>query len=254
MSVVSVEQNVDRVNGTTRLTAMERVYGEIRAQIISGAFPVGSRITEEMLAERLSVSRTPVRGALQRLASEGFIDMASHVGAVVKAWSPEEARQIYEVRARLEGMGARLAARNADKSEIARLSDMARAIAEEGVTGEGGRRRSELNRQFHLQILELSGNSHLYRTAANLMHVGLLVQAYASFKARDAQRSDFDHFDLIAAIESRDADWAEAVMHAHIMAASNIFVAAERADEARNARSMNGKSRRQRTGNGLGAD
>ncbi|MCC5977383.1 MAG: GntR family transcriptional regulator [Salinarimonas sp.] len=222
---------MDRTNGNARLTAMERVYGEIRSAIISGNFPVGSRITEEMLAERLSVSRTPVRAALQRLASEGFIDMASHIGAVVKVWSPEEARQIYEVRARLEGMGARLAARNAQKADIARLSRIAAAIAEEGVTGEGGTRRSERNRDFHLLVLELSGNSHLHRTAANLMHVGLLVQAYASFNARDAQRSDFDHFDLVAAIESRDADWAEAVMHAHIMAASNIFVAAERAGD-----------------------
>ncbi len=212
-----------------RLTAMERVYDEIRSAIISGAFPVGSRITEEMLAERLSVSRTPVRAALQRLASDGFIDMASHIGAVVKAWSPEEARQIYEVRARLEAMGARLAARNAGKADTMRLSRMAEAIAREGVTGEGGTRRSERNRAFHLLILELSGNSHLYRTAANLMHVGFLVQAYASFGDRDAQRSDFDHFDLVTAIGSRDADWAEAVMHAHIMAASNVFVTAEQA-------------------------
>jgi DNA-binding GntR family transcriptional regulator len=252
MTVVSTEKSVDRSNGNTRLTAMERVCDEIRSAIISGAFPVGSRITEEMLAERLSVSRTPVRAALQRLASEGFIDMASHIGAVVKAWSPEEARQIYEVRARLEGMGARLAARNADNSDIARLSEIATAIAAEGVIGEGGRRRSELNRQFHLMILELSGNSHLYRTAANLMHVGFLVQAYASFTARDAQRSDFDHFDLVAAIESRDADWAEAVMHAHIMAASNIFIAAERAGEAGIAEVQNGKGRARKRRAGAG--
>lgn len=219
------------MNGNTRPTAMERVYGEIRSAIISGDFPVGSRITEEMLAERLSVSRTPVRAALQRLASEGFIDMASHVGAVVKAWTPEEARQIYEVRARLEAMGARLAARNAAKTEVAWLSRIADAIAAEDVTGEGGTRRSERNQEFHLLILELSGNSHLLRTAANLMHIGFLVQAYASFGARDAQRSDFDHFDLVAAIGSRDADWAESIMHSHIMAASNIFVAAGRGIE-----------------------
>ncbi len=219
------------MNGNTRPTAMERVYGEIRSAIISGAFPVGSRITEEMLAERLSVSRTPVRAALQRLASDGFIEMASHVGAMVKVWSPEEARQIYEVRARLEAMGARLAARNAAKSEIDRLSRIAEAIAAEDVTGDDGTRRSERNQEFHLLILELSGNTHLYRTGANLLHVGFLVQAYASFGARDAQRSDFDHFDLVAAIGSRDADWAESIMHSHIMAASNIFVAAERAGE-----------------------
>jgi DNA-binding GntR family transcriptional regulator len=235
MMIVYPEERLERTNGSARLTAMERVYVEIRSAIITGAFPVGSRITEEMLADRLSVSRTPVRAALQRLASEGFIDITTHVGAVVKAWSPQEARQIYEVRARLEAMGARLAARNADKGAIRRLSDIATAIAEESVTGEGGTRRSERNREFHLLVMELSGNHHLYRTTANLMHVGLLVQAYATFGARDTQRSDFDHFDLISAIESRDADWAEAVMHAHIISASNVFVASGRASAERTA-------------------
>ena len=224
---------MDRVSGNGRPTAMERVYGEIRSAIISGVFPFGARITEEMLAERLAVSRTPVRAALQRLASEGFIDMASHVGAVIKVWSPDEVRQIYEVRARLEGMGARLPARHANRDAVRQLSQMATAISRESVTGESGRRRSELNRSFHLRILELSGNGHLYRTAANLLHLGLLVQAYASFDARAAQRSDLDHFDLISAIESRDGDWAEAVAHAHIMAASSVFSALERQD-ARN--------------------
>lgn len=214
-----------RSDTAVRQTALERVYADIRSAIVSGEFAVGSRITEEMLADRFAVSRTPVRAALQRLASDGFIEIAPHVGALVKEWSPEETRQIFEVRARLEGMGARLAARLAAPSDVQALRTLAEDIAVESVLGEAGRRRSELNRSFHLRILALSGNSHLLRTAGNLMNMGLLVRSYARFTERDAQRSNLDHFDLVAAIESRDADWAEAIMHAHIMAASNVFIA-----------------------------
>ena len=213
-----------RRTGQTRPTAVDRVYADIRSGIIAGDFGVGTRITEEMLADRLDVSRTPVRAALQRLASDGFVDIASHVGAVVKEWSPEEARQIFEVRARLEGMGARLAAQAAGPADIDRLQALADAIAAESVSGEAGRRRSEINRSFHLQILEIGGNRHLYRTAENLMSMGFLVRSYASFSPRDAQRSNLDHFDMVSAIATRDADWAEAIMNAHIMAASNTLL------------------------------
>ena len=215
-----------RRKAQSRPTAVDRVYDEIRSAIIAGNFAVGTRITEEMLAERLDVSRTPVRAALQRLASDGFVDIASHVGAVVKEWSAEEARQIFEVRARLEGMGARLAAQAAGPADVERLQRLADAIASESVLGEAGGRRSEINRCFHLEILEIGGNRHLYRTAENLMSTGFLVRSYASFSPRDAQRSDLDHFDLVTAIGTRDADWAEAIMNSHIMAASNTLLAA----------------------------
>jgi len=63
---------------------VDRVYEDVRADIIRGQHPPGSRLTEEMLAERYEVSRTPVRAALHKLASDGFVDMIPRIGALIK--------------------------------------------------------------------------------------------------------------------------------------------------------------------------
>ncbi|WP_108661592.1 GntR family transcriptional regulator [Acuticoccus kandeliae] len=208
-----------------RLTATDRVHEALRNAIARGEIGVGDRLVEEGIAERFGVSRTPVREALRRLSAEGFIDFTPHAGAVVNGWSREDAREIFEVRAELEAMGARLAAERARPAEIDRLARICDEM-EAAARGDGVMRLSELNLALHHGILAASGHRRLEALAANLIEVGFLVRSYGTFSAEDIARSLSDHRQLIEAFRLGDARWAEATMRSHVLAAARIMSAA----------------------------
>lgn len=205
-------------------TASSRVYETLRDDISGGVYSVGDRLTEGALAEALEVSRTPVREALRRLASEGFVTLSPHAGALVKGWSSQDARDVFETRAIIEAEAAGRAARAATVQDIQILDDLARRM--EGAAGEPLRDvhgYSEMNRDFHGHILRMSGNRRIEDIALNLMDLGFLVQSYRLFEQEDVNRSLSDHRQLVTAIREGEADWAAAVMRAHILAAARVF-------------------------------
>ncbi|NQV93900.1 MAG: GntR family transcriptional regulator, partial [Sphingomonadales bacterium] len=93
-------------------------YEKIKSAIMSGEVKAGDRIKEELFAEQIGVSRTPIRHALQKLAAQGFIDMLHHQGARVADWSPRDLEDITAMRALLEGFGAGIAARKVTREHI----------------------------------------------------------------------------------------------------------------------------------------
>lgn len=201
----------------------DRVYAVLRESILKGDYADAARLTEEVLAERFGVSRTPVRAALQRLASDGLIEMVPHSGAHVRRRSLREVSEIFEVRALLESAGATLAASlrtEAHVEALTRICDEMEARAQEADSVEI---LSDLNQQLHHLILEISGNRTLQDTAERLMGIGFLIHTYSNFEPRDLGRSLADHRDLVSAIASRDAEWAGSVMRAHILAARNTL-------------------------------
>lgn len=79
------------------LSASERAYEQIKAAIMSGEMEAGDRIKEELIAERIGVSRTPIRHALQKLAAQGFIEMHHNHGATVTNWSAQSLGEITDM-------------------------------------------------------------------------------------------------------------------------------------------------------------
>ncbi|MEF2553149.1 GntR family transcriptional regulator [Aurantimonas sp. A2-1-M11] len=208
----------------TKSTAADRVYLEIRKGIIAGAYAVSERLTEGALAEQMNVSRTPVREALQKLASDGFVEFTPHAGALVKGWSRRDVREIFEVRANLESMGARLAAQNASDDDVERLSSICDAMERtQRSQSDALPAMSEFNKAYHAEILRIAGNRRLTGLALNLMDVGFLVRSYGAFSEGDVSRSLADHRSLVEALKMRDGQWAEGVMRAHILAAASVF-------------------------------
>jgi len=223
-TVASPETPRDPHSGGSRPTAAVRVYEEVRDAIASGRYAVGERLTEGAIAETMGVSRTPVREALRQLASEGFVTLSPHAGALVKGWSAQDARDVFETRAIIESDAAARAARNATAADVAALQDLAQRMetaARAPVRDVSG--YSELNRRFHARILSLSGNRHLEEIALNLMDMGFLVRAYRTFEQTNVERSLSDHQQLVEAIRDGDADCAAAVMRAHVLTAARIF-------------------------------
>lgn len=207
-----------------RKTASLRVYETLRDDIAGGQYSVGERLTEGALADALKVSRTPVREALRRLASEGFVTLSPHAGALVKGWSAQDARDVFETRAIIESEAAARAARNATARDVEELDALARRMEQAaGAPLRDVAGYSEMNRDFHARILRLSGNQRLEEIALNLMDLGFLVRSYRLFEQEDVERSLSDHRQLVKAIGAGEAAWAGAVMRAHVLATTRIF-------------------------------
>ncbi|MFI1974172.1 GntR family transcriptional regulator [Streptomyces wedmorensis] len=218
--------------GDAHPSLRERVYVELRERIIEAEYPAGTRLVEREIAEELRVSRVPVREAMQRLESEGFLSVQPRRGAVVADFGPRDAEHLFDVRENLEGLAARLAARHAAPAQ---LRDLERLLARARAAAEAGRLRDtvSLNADFHRRIVELSGNPLLMDLMAPLD--SRLRRLFRLTSARsDGEPMCGAHERLYAAVRDRDEDGAEALARTHVAdtrASAERLLAALRADE-----------------------
>ncbi|ARZ67432.1 GntR family transcriptional regulator [Streptomyces sp. HU2014] len=132
----------------------------IRDDIVTGVFPPGGRLTEEVLARRYGVSRVPVREALRTLASEGFVTTRRHAGACVAEPTEQEAADLIEVRALLEPLGAARAAQRRTEAHLKVLRGLVRLGQERARGGRTGELRP-LDDWFDETLAQASGSPSL---------------------------------------------------------------------------------------------
>ncbi|AYC37403.1 HTH-type transcriptional repressor RspR [Streptomyces griseorubiginosus] len=190
----------------------DRVYGALLELITTRALQPGQHLVESELAGHLGVSRQPVREALQRLNTEGWVDLRPAQGAFVHEPTDAEADQLLTVRTLLEAEAARLAAVHAGSEGVAALEVLCaegeKAVAADDVDGAVG-----LNARFHAKVMELAGNAVLAELAGQ---VDRRVRWYYTPIARQRGRQSWiEHRELIAAIADRDEQRATAVMRQH---------------------------------------
>jgi DNA-binding GntR family transcriptional regulator len=216
--------------------ASESAYEAIRAAILSGDFARGERLREEALATLAGVSRTPVREALRRLDAEGIVEFTPNRGARVPAWSRQELNELYELRAMLEGYGARLAASRVTPEELEELADLARRM--ESLSREGSAAADEmtvLNGRFHQAIVQASRNTQLDSLVRGMMDVPLITRTFERYSPGRMQASCAHHHELVEALRAGDPVWAESVMRNHIIAArSTVLTSMAREDVGAN--------------------
>ncbi|GAA1511188.1 GntR family transcriptional regulator [Streptomyces albidochromogenes] len=190
----------------------ERVYETLLELITTRALRPGQHLIESELAGHLGVSRQPVREALQRLNTEGWVDLRPAQGAFVREPTEEEADQLLSVRTLLEAEAARLATANAGPAGIAALEEVC-ARGERAVADGDVDLAVSLDAQFHAKVMELAGNVVLTDLAAQ---VGRRVRWYCTPVARQrGKQSWIEHRELIAAIADRDERRATEIMRAH---------------------------------------
>jgi DNA-binding GntR family transcriptional regulator len=200
--------------------AEESAYLYIRDQILNGAFQPGNRLPEETVAQQIGLSRTPVRGALHRLATEGFVEFRRYVGAIVRVLPADEIDQLFQVRVVMESLAAELAAQNATVTMIDELESLCvemDAVATREVPDL--MHIARLNKQFHFKLLMACGNLHVRRIAENLGDLNVMVRSYALYSRAVLMRSMGHHRELVQALRARNPQWARSVMTAHIEAA-----------------------------------
>ena len=136
------------------------IANQLREAIISGRFKVGERLIEEVLAEEYGVSRVPVREALRRLETEGFVTLTPYRGATVSAGSRRDSLELMQVRRGLEVMAARLAAEIRGGEVAAELSAVVRRGRDAALSREV-EALPPLIMEFHKLVACASGNRQL---------------------------------------------------------------------------------------------
>lgn len=185
------------------------VYEELRSAIVEGRIRPNERLIEAELAERLDVSRTPIRESMLRLAADGLV-ISRRRGWVVREHSPQEIQDIYEVRAALEGYAARLAAQRASDEMITEIVRIHKSyVAELQQISRG--HLIEHNDAFHNAVIAASGNARLAEQIQRNTAF-YFVHRIAGFLSDDEVRNSIaGHQKLVDALVARDCDRAEDV-------------------------------------------
>lgn len=210
--------------------AAARAYERIRKEILNGTFSAGMRLGEEELASLTGVSRTPVREALRRLSSEGFVEFHTNRGAKVASLDLDDLRELYFLRALLEGRAARLAAEHITEDELAKLGGLADAMEALGPTQSADElmKVAALNQDFHQIIIEASRSDRLAGQLASIRHVPLVHRTFLDYPVDALLRSFSHHRELVLALALREGEWAEVIMQSHIHAARVVLEQARR--------------------------
>ena len=187
-------------------------YGLILEAIDSGIYRPGARLVESELAERFGVSRTPIREALQRLETQGMLSRNGR-SLIVASLDHNQLAELYMVRAELEGLAARLAARHATDEEIRVLGDM---VAEDHALKDNPTALARANRRFHKQVHLASHNRYLV-AQLELVHRSMALLASTSLAVEGRGETALaEHAAIVEAIAQGDGDAAYSALRQHI--------------------------------------
>lgn len=208
-----------RVRRPRSLTAM--VADQLRELIISGRIDMGEQLSENVLAERLGVSRTPVREAFMRLAAERMVEVRPQRGTFVFTCTEDEVREICELRAILETGALRLGAARDRAGLVAALN---RVVAEGETALEAGPEAYQpADQKFHDTLLAFAGNDHLVEAYSRITgRVQTLRWRYTRELER-VQGSQDAHVTLTGHLARGEDDIAEALLREHVHISYRIF-------------------------------
>ncbi len=204
-------------------TRSDDVYERLREDIVTGRARPNERLIEVELADRLQVSRTPIREGLQRLAAEGLV-VSRRRGWVVLEHTGAEIREIYEARAALEGYCARLAAERATDAQLKDIASFHRGEAKR-ILKSSRQHLVEVNDHFHDAIIAASHNRRLadmIRRNRTYYFNFRIAQLYSD---DEADTSIAGHQAIVRALLQRDSNRAEREMRAHIDLALAVILA-----------------------------
>jgi DNA-binding GntR family transcriptional regulator len=221
-----------------RRALVDKLAAALQARVLSGELPSGARLRQEALAEEFGVSRTPVREALRKLQASGLVELEPNRGALVRALTPREIRDAYEVRAELEGLAAALAGERVDQEQLDALRgaqrDFRRALEHTVAARAKGTEPSDreidrwgrANDVFHLVIQEASGNpvlleaiGHLHRSFPRDLSRTVLGESTTLLEENVGE-----HEAILDALARHDGTTARALMSQHVRNAGRLVV------------------------------
>jgi DNA-binding GntR family transcriptional regulator len=195
-----------------RLVTRHVVRDGIQEMILDGAWQSGTKLVQQQLAKQFGVAQSVVREALIELQGCGLVETVDNRGVFVSKLNTARLLESFDVREVLEGLGARLCCDTVTAADVRALAELVARIYAFGAAGQTVKMGS-LDREFHIRIQHLSGNSMLVRLSDSYRILGKVVQG-----GRDPKETRDEHLAILAAIEERDAAKAERLMREHIRA------------------------------------
>ena len=209
-----------RRHASARTPQIERrlsdsVYEQLLELILAGELPQGEPISEVRLAERLEVSRTPIREAIGQLVSDGLMTLESNRRPIVTEFSSDDVFEVYEMRRILESEAACMAATRIDRITLEQLQRDADEYAHAKPRSRTVTRWVELDDAFHSTIAQASG---CRRLAQDIERYRRLHRAFnrTHTDVSILDRALDEHRDILTALTERDADSARSAMQAHL--------------------------------------
>jgi GntR family transcriptional regulator of vanillate catabolism len=215
-------------------SAQMRALLGVRQLILDGALKPGDRLSEPVLADKLAVSRTPIRAALIQLHEEGFVAPSRSAGFVVRSFSERDAIDAIQLRGTLEGLAARLAAeRGVPADLLERMNAFVTAIDE--VLAQPGSERDvtpyvRLNHEFHHVLWQAAQSEMVNEAITRLVRLPLAAPnaftlAQFTFPAlrSNLAYANQQHRSLVEALENREGSRAEALAREHSQAAASYL-------------------------------
>ena len=230
---MTAEARVENI-GAAHSPLAKLVVDSIRNRILTGKYAPGERLVEAHLSAELGVSRMPVREALRLLAADGFVTIEPRRGASVPVYTPEQIREFVEVRATLEGLNAKLAAKRHDPETIRKLEQILAAgskIAEKADWAQ----LHEANNNFHEALADVAANSTLRDMVRSLRERTAVI--FAPHSRKRAKQNWEEHAAIVRAVVAGDGELASLLATRHVYNASEA-IAQQQAEPEDNAASV----------------
>jgi DNA-binding GntR family transcriptional regulator len=197
----------------------ERVADEIRELIFSGGLVRGAKVPQDAIAERLGVSRLPVREALIALEADGLVYTEQHRGTYVADFTPEDLRDHYTICGLVHGLAASRAATSMTEDELAQLRELNESMS----TETDATKLYDLHWRFHQLINRVGGTRRLRSILQQLSH-NLPRSLFTGISPKDVD-SEAAHSELIAAIEDKDPELAAELTRRHLAVEAELAIA-----------------------------
>ena len=191
------------------------VFNTLRQSILKGELEPGERLMEIQLAQKLGVSRTPIREAIRKLELEGLVVMIPRKGAEVARITEKDMRDVLEVRGTLEELAVSLACKNMSDDIIQELR-MANKLFESAIVSKDVVKIVDADVNFHDVIYKATDNQRLMQIISNLSEQ---MYRYRLEYIKDARSHSIlisEHADIISRLQTKDEEGAKSVMNQHI--------------------------------------
>ena len=192
-----------------------QVFDKIRSDILNGKYKRGEELVESSIGKELGISRTPVREAIRQLELEGLVQLVPNKGAFVTGISEKDVRDIYLIRARLEGLAARMAAKNITPELLDAMEETV-VLSEYHAKKEHYEQVCEMDSKFHKLLYKASGGRILEHTLTDFHQYVQRVRMASIMKKRRMEKSNDEHDAILTAIREHDEEKAELVATRHI--------------------------------------
>lgn len=213
----------DNSSGNGIFSKKEKIYMQLKNDIISQRLREGQQVTEEEIVKRFNISRTPVREIFRKLEHDGLVKNIPYKGTYVSDLKREDIEEILEIRYALESFAAKCAAEKVDKEGIKKLTELESQF-KIAVKTQNSVLSFEMDTKLHELILEIAGNNRIHNIITNLVGQIHRIRFISGHMPGRMNTTANEHFEIIKAIKKKDPELAQTTMQIHIANTKSLLL------------------------------